>query len=148
MATGFWTLALMIAFGRIGLGVVMPAINYAALDAVSSDLVPHASGTLNFLRMTGAAVGVNALAIVLETGIAGGRAEFAGMQTADNPATAEVLADMAAMLAAAGMAPGARGSATLACLVEILTKATEGGFQTAVLVWLWVLWSRPRRRRC
>ena len=48
MATGFWTLALMIAFGRIGLGVVMPAINYAALDAVSSDLVPHASGTLNF----------------------------------------------------------------------------------------------------
>ena len=135
MATGFWTLALMIAFGRIGLGVVMPAINYAALDAVSSDLVPHASGTLNFLRMTGAAIGVSVLAIILETGIAAGRDEFAGMQSADNPATAEVLADMAAMLAAAGMAPGARGGATMAYLVDILTlKATEGAFQTAFLV--------------
>ncbi|MBM85914.1 MAG: MFS transporter, partial [Rhodospirillaceae bacterium] len=69
MLTAFWTLALTVAFGRVGLGLVIPSLNLSAMAAVPQDLVPYASGTLNFIRMTGAALGVNTLAIILDSRI-------------------------------------------------------------------------------
>src|SRR3546814_12104674 len=44
LATGFWTLAWLVAFGRIGLGLVMPSLNLGAMSAVPRELVPSEIG--------------------------------------------------------------------------------------------------------
>ena len=73
MAAAFWWLAILVALGRIGLGIVIPALNLGAMSALPRELVPAGSGALNFIRMTGAAIGVNALAILIDDGLPAGR---------------------------------------------------------------------------
>jgi EmrB/QacA subfamily drug resistance transporter len=64
--TGFWTLGAWLAIGRIGLGLMIPALNVAALQPFKGIEIAQASGAVNFVRMLGAAIGVNLLAILLE----------------------------------------------------------------------------------
>lgn len=66
-ATGFWTLAMLILFGRVGLGVMLPALNLGALRRLPEDLMQQGSGVINFARMLGGAFGVNGFAILLES---------------------------------------------------------------------------------
>jgi predicted MFS family arabinose efflux permease len=135
METAFWTLAWMIAFGRIGLGIVMPALNYSALSAVPPELVPYASGTLNFVRMTGAAIGVNALAITLDVRFGGAIKSLAAMQTSANEATRAAMLDLSALFASGGLPASASNTAAMSYLRDLLSlKALEASFQTAFLV--------------
>jgi len=113
IATGFWTLALLVAFGRVGLGLVMPALNLGAMSSVPRDLVPSAAGTLNFIRMTGAAIGVNALAIVIDSRIATHAQGLAATQTPGNVPLSELIAMLSARLAASGVPAGDREPAAL-----------------------------------
>ncbi len=64
--TAFATLALWIAFGRIMLGVMMPALNIGGLRALPEALTPQGSGVINFARQLGGAFGVNLFALLLE----------------------------------------------------------------------------------
>ena len=65
-ATGFWTLVLWIGIGRIGLGLIIPALNVGAVQALSGPELAYASAGVNFIRQLGGAVGVNLLAVLLE----------------------------------------------------------------------------------
>jgi len=65
-ATGFWLLAMLIGMGRVGLGVMLPALNLGALRRLPDELMQQGSGVINFARMLGGAFGVNAFAILLE----------------------------------------------------------------------------------
>lgn len=132
MATAFWALAWMIAFGRIGLGIVMPALNYSALSAVPAELVPYASGTLNFLRMTGAAFGVNALAITLDMQFDSAYKSLRAMQTSANEATQAAMTDLSAVFTAGGLPMSTSNAAAMSYLRDMLSlKALEASFQTA-----------------
>jgi EmrB/QacA subfamily drug resistance transporter len=91
MLTGFWAIALLVAFGRIGLGLVMPSLNLSGMNSVPGDLVPYAAGTLNFIRMTGASIGVSTLAIIIDYRTIGRGADLLTTQTADNSSTSETL---------------------------------------------------------
>lgn len=129
IATGFWTLALLVAFGRIGLGLVMPALNLGALASVPRELVPSAAGTLNFIRMTGAAIGVNALAIIIDGRIASHSAALAVTQTPGNVPLSELLGALSARFAAAGVPEGERHGAALAYVRQLVDlKAHELAF--------------------
>src|SRR3546814_1414112 len=68
----------------------MPSLNLGAMSAVPRELVPSAAGTLNFIRMTGAAIGVNALAIVIDSRLATHLQSFVATQTAGNVRLAEL----------------------------------------------------------
>lgn len=70
-ATGFWMLALWIMAGRVGLGVMLPALNLGALRRLPDTLMQQGSGVINFARMLGGAFGVNGFAILLESRAAG-----------------------------------------------------------------------------
>ncbi|WP_374476222.1 DHA2 family efflux MFS transporter permease subunit [Zoogloea sp.] len=59
----FVVLAVLIALGRIGLGMTIPSLNLGALQLVESTQLAQASGTLNFIRQLGGAIGVNVLTI-------------------------------------------------------------------------------------
>jgi len=65
-ATGFTLLALWLVIGRIGLGMLIPALNVGAVQSLAGTELAYASAAVNFTRQLGGAVGVNLLAVVLE----------------------------------------------------------------------------------
>jgi EmrB/QacA subfamily drug resistance transporter len=65
-ATAFWLLALWLIIGRIGLGMIIPALNLGAVQSLPQEYLAHASATVNFVRQLGGAVGVNLLAVLLD----------------------------------------------------------------------------------
>jgi len=135
IATGFWTLALLVALGRVGLGLVIPSLNLGAMSSVPRDLVPSAAGTLNFIRMTGAAIGVNALAIIIDGRIATHHLALTATQTSDNLALRELLAMLSDRLARIGVPEGDRHGAALGYVGRLLDlKAHELAFHDGFLV--------------
>lgn len=130
MATGFWTLAIMVAGGRIGLGFVIPSLNLSAMASVGPEEFPYAAGTLNFIRMTGAAVGTNVLAILTEDRIEIHREAIVATQTADNEKTMETLHGLVDRFAEAGLAEPDRMPAALSYLSRMIgLKANDLAFQ-------------------
>jgi len=65
-ATGFVLLALWLVIGRVGLGMLIPALNVGAVQSLTGSELAYASSAINFVRQLGGAVGVNLLAVVLE----------------------------------------------------------------------------------
>jgi MFS transporter, DHA2 family, multidrug resistance protein len=65
-ATGFLILALWLVIGRVGLGMLIPALNVGAVQSLSGTELAYASAAVNFVRQLGGAIGVNLLAVVLE----------------------------------------------------------------------------------
>jgi len=64
--TGFWALAVWLLIGRVGLGLIIPALNARAMHGLSAEHVGQASSAINFIRQLGGAFGVNLLATFLE----------------------------------------------------------------------------------
>lgn len=65
-ATGFALLALWLVIGRVGLGMLIPALNVGAVAGLSGTDLAYASSAINFTRQLGGAIGVNLLAVLLE----------------------------------------------------------------------------------
>ncbi|MEC5319376.1 DHA2 family efflux MFS transporter permease subunit [Brenneria populi subsp. brevivirga] len=64
--TPFWTLAWWIVIGRIGLGLMLPAMNAGSLRALPPETLAQGAGSLNFIRQLGGALGVNLLSVFIE----------------------------------------------------------------------------------
>jgi EmrB/QacA subfamily drug resistance transporter len=64
--TGFWLLALWVAIGRVGLGLIIPGLNAGALRLLPYGIEAAGSSSINFFRQLGGALGVTLLALVLE----------------------------------------------------------------------------------
>lgn len=135
IATGFWTLALLVALGRVGLGLVIPSLNLGAMSAVPRELVPSAAGTLNFIRMTGAAIGVNTLAIIIDERIAIHAQALGATQVPGNVPMTELLDRLSGRLAVLGVPDGERHGAALAYVARLLElKAHELAFHDGFTV--------------
>ncbi len=65
-ATALWLIALWAAFGRVGLGFVLPSLNLGAMRGQPTRAISHGSSTINFLRQLGGAVGISLVGAVLE----------------------------------------------------------------------------------
>jgi len=103
--TSFWTLALWIVLGRIGLGFMMPSLSAGSLKALPPDMLAQGSGAMNFTRQLGGAFGVNFLSIFLTHRTQLYVGGFTDAQQAGHGATTEVLQQVAALLAQAGVPP-------------------------------------------
>jgi MFS family permease len=64
--TPFWALAVALIIGRMGLGMLIPALNVGAVQSLTGTELAYASAAVNFVRQLGGAAGVNILAVVLE----------------------------------------------------------------------------------
>ncbi len=64
--TGFPVLGLWLLIGRIGLGMIIPALSVAAVQALDEGYIAYAASSVNFVRQLGGAIGVNLLAVLLE----------------------------------------------------------------------------------
>ncbi|HKW80009.1 MAG TPA: DHA2 family efflux MFS transporter permease subunit [Casimicrobiaceae bacterium] len=81
-ATAFALLALWLLVGRVGLGMIIPALSVAAVQALDERYVARAASSVNFVRQLGGAIGVNLLAVLLEwrLGVHGAGGEVAAFQ--------------------------------------------------------------------
>jgi EmrB/QacA subfamily drug resistance transporter len=68
-ATSFLALAAWIALGRVGLGMIMPALNIGALKGIEQNQINQASSIFNFSRQFGGAIGISVIGIFLEARI-------------------------------------------------------------------------------
>jgi EmrB/QacA subfamily drug resistance transporter len=66
-SAGFWVIAGIMAFGRMSLALVMPALSAGGLRLLGESQVAQGAAALNVGRQFGGAVGVAILAVVLET---------------------------------------------------------------------------------
>lgn len=89
--TGFWRIALLVTLGRIGLGVMMPALNAGALSVLPSGMLAQGTGTINFVRQLGGAFGVSLLSAAIEVRFAFHADALAANQTVGNATTLELL---------------------------------------------------------
>ena len=65
---GFIWLALWAIVGRIGLGLIMPALSTGALNPLEAHELGYGSSIINFTRQLGGAFGVNIVALTIEYG--------------------------------------------------------------------------------
>lgn len=64
--TGWWTFVAWLVIGRVGLGLLIPALNVGAVQSLSGHALAQGSAGVNFLRQLGGAAGVNLLAVYLQ----------------------------------------------------------------------------------
>lgn len=63
---GFLALCFYACLGRVGFGLLLPALNTAALDALDEQQLASGAGLITFMRQLGGAFGVNLLTYWLE----------------------------------------------------------------------------------
>ena len=101
-STFLW-LVFWISFGRIGLGLAIPATAAAGLRDLSPELLAYGAGTMNFIRMLGGAMGVNCVAMVLDARAAYYADLLAATQTSMSGATGGLVDGVVSLLAYGGV---------------------------------------------
>ena len=133
--SGFWFLIACIAIGRVGLSLAITALNAAALHGLERDQVSYGAGTMNFIRMLGGAIGVNTIAIVLDTRATHYADHFASTQTAMVGSTGGVIDGVVNVLAQEGVSSAERLPYAMVYLGDMITaRANVLAFQDAYMV--------------
>ncbi|MCW5656950.1 MAG: multidrug efflux MFS transporter [Burkholderiaceae bacterium] len=109
--TSFWQFAWWVVMGRVGLSFIMPSLSAGALRALPLHLIGQGSGTLNFTRQLGGAIGVNLLSVNLERRTQLYVDGFTSAQNAANATTTEFLKGVGELLAQSGL-PAAQWQAS------------------------------------
>jgi len=139
MNTAFWTLALWILIGRIGLGLIMPPVMAGSLETLPSKLLPHGSGAINFSRQLGGAFGVNLLAIYLDEQTRSHIRALVESQAVNNSLAQEAVSRITWMLQRAGVSPNDRMPGALHVVGRAIhdqgyVMGFQDGFQLLALV--------------
>jgi MFS transporter, DHA2 family, multidrug resistance protein len=131
----FWSIAFAVVLSRIGMALIKPTLNVTAMRAVEPALLGQGAGMINFARQLGGAFGVNALSVMLDRRTFFHSDTLTATQTGANSATLELLRQMEAMLARAGVPEGLQGSGALHFLGEVVhAQAYTLGFRDSFLL--------------
>lgn len=131
----FWTIAFSVVLSRIGLSLIKPALNLTALRALEPDQLSQGAGMINFTRQIGGAFGVNLLSVVLDRRTFFHSDTLTAMQTAANSASMELLRNMEALLARAGVPEDLQASGALHFLGKVVhAQAYTMGFRDSFLL--------------
>ena len=128
--TMFWSMALYLFISRIGVALVSPALNSAALAALQPDQVHRGAGAVNLFLMLGGSCGINSLVVVLERRVEFHSHALTSTQTSANTSTRELLGTVQNLLNEGGIPNGLRDSVALDYLgVVVNALANTVGFQ-------------------
>lgn len=155
--SAFWTLALLTALSRLGLGMIFPPLTAGSLRVLPRGLIAQGSGAVNFVRQLGGAFGVNLLAVFLERRTAFHAEALAATQGFDNAATTAYLSRVVEMLRAIALpdflqVPAAVSFLGQAVLAQATTLAFRDGFLVVTAIFLaalvpnWILHRATARR--
>jgi EmrB/QacA subfamily drug resistance transporter len=133
--TPFWVLVWWVVLGRIGLALINPALNVAAMRAVRTEHLGQGAGLINFFRQLGGAFGVNLLSVMLDRRTFLHSNALASVETAANSATAELLRAIQNILAQAGASEDLQLSGALHFLDRVVyAQAYTLGFRDSFLI--------------
>lgn len=133
--TSFWFVAWCVILSRIGLGMIKPALNLAALRSLRPELLGQGAGMINFARQLGGAFGVNLLSVVLDRRTSFHSDILTSLQTAANSATAELLRLVQQALAQGGAPEDLQAAGALHYLGRVIhAQAYTLGFRDSFLV--------------
>jgi DHA2 family multidrug resistance protein len=133
--TPFWTFAWWLIVGRIGLALINPALNVAAVRALPPELLSQGAGMINFFRQLGGALGTNVLSVALDRRTFFHSDVLASMQTAGNSATLELLRTMQGVFGKAGAGDDLQNAAALHYLGRVVqAQAYTMGFRDSFLI--------------
>lgn len=133
--TSFWTFAFWVVLSRIGIGLVMPALQMGALKGIDVTRINAASGSFSFIRQLGGAFGVNLSSIFLEQRTELHRASFIDTQTYANGDTMELLQGMSYMTQQMGFVGTDSWNAARAFLMQMIhSQALVAGFKDSFLL--------------
>jgi EmrB/QacA subfamily drug resistance transporter len=131
----FWTIAWCVVVTRVGLSLIKPALNVAALRSLRPELLGQGAGMINFARQLGGAFGVNLLSVILDRRTFFHSDALTALQTEGNSATAELLRQVQALLAQSGASPELQASGALHFLGRVLhAQAYTMGFRDSFLI--------------
>jgi DHA2 family multidrug resistance protein len=133
--TPFWLMAWWVLLSRAGFGLIKPSLNVTALRALRPELLDQGAGMINFSRQLGGAFGVNLLSVVLDRRTSFYSDVLTSMQTAANSATAELLRQIQAALAQAGLPQDLQAAGALHFLGRVVyAQASTLGFRDSFFV--------------
>ena len=124
--TGFWRMAWLVMLGRVGLGVMMPALNAGALSVLPAEMLAQGTGTINFVRQLGGAFGVSLLSAATEIRFAFHADTLTATQTAGNGTTLELINRVGGLDGVWGLP----GTQTLAGALDYLGKVIAAQAQS------------------
>jgi EmrB/QacA subfamily drug resistance transporter len=131
----FWTIAWCVIISRLGLSLIKPALNVAALRSLRPELLGQGAGMINFSRQLGGAFGVNLLSVTLDRRTFFHSDSLTSLQTAGNSATTELLRVMEEILARAGAPPELQSAGALDYLGRVVyAQAYTLGFRDSFLI--------------
>jgi MFS transporter, DHA2 family, multidrug resistance protein len=133
--SAFWAVAGAVVLSRIGLALIKPSLNVNALRSLEPELLSQGAGMINFARQLGGAFGVNLLSVVLDRRTFFHSDALTSLQTPANSATAELLRNVQALLAQAGLPPDQQAAGALHFLGRVIhAQGYTLGFRDAFLV--------------
>jgi EmrB/QacA subfamily drug resistance transporter len=131
----FWTIAWAVIISRIGLAIMKPSLNVAALRALQPELLSQGAGMINFARQLGGAFGVNLLSMTLDRRTFFHSDTLTATQTPSNGATAELLRSIQGLLAQSGVPEDMQMAGALNYLGRVIhAQAYTFGFRDSFLV--------------
>jgi EmrB/QacA subfamily drug resistance transporter len=131
----FWTMAWAVVFSRIGLAIMKPSLNVAALRALRPEHLSQGAGMINFARQLGGAFGVNLLSVTLDRRTFFHSDTLTATQTSGNSTTVELLRSIQALLAQAGVPEDMQAAGALNYLGKVIyAQAYTMGFRDSFLV--------------
>ncbi len=132
--TGFYMLAAISAFTRIGLSWVMTPLNASALRYVPPEKLASASGNANFFRQLGGGMGIAVLVAILETRTGFHANGLTATQTPENSTSMEMVGMVTRLLSETGIPEALRQSEAIAFLGKVVyANAYMFGFQDVFL---------------
>lgn len=138
--TAFWTFAIWIVWGRVGLGLINPSLNAGALRTLPHEQLAQGAGSLNFIRQLGGVLGVNLLSTFIDRSTMFHSDALAQNLDYSNPAAGEAVRQLNLILTADGNPFGARlSSGTPPAAMEylemvIVPKARLFAYQDGFMV--------------
>lgn len=131
----FWSMAWAVVFSRIGLAIMKPSLNVAALRALRPEHLGQGAGMINFARQLGGAFGVNLLSVTLDRRTFFHSDTLTATQTSGNSTTAELLRSIQGLLAQAGVPEDLQAAGALNYLGKVIyAQAYTMGFRDSFLV--------------
>jgi len=133
--TGIWLIAAWITIGRMGLSMIMPALQFHSIRQLPPSMIPYGSGTFNFIRQLGGALGVNLAALSIDWNFKFHRDYIQATQTPDNNTTSEMLRRLLGILSQGGLELVEAVPAQMGFLARtIAAQAYTFAFQDTMLV--------------
>jgi DHA2 family multidrug resistance protein len=128
--TVFWSIALYLFIGRVGVALISPSLNAVALAALPPWQLTRGAGAVNLCLMLGGSCGINTLVVVLERRVEFHSAAFTSTQTSANNATREMLGAVRGLLNEGGIPQALRDPLALDYLGDVVNaQANTLGFQ-------------------